>query len=554
MSFTKDRKPKADYTRHLSTDGNLGFVPTGTPLYRLVKTARDGYKKLYNVPPQGLVMWVGDADCADIPLTIEPADLTVQDLYEIHIGVGYDGDGDGVVETIRELSPGFIQGCTFDTLDAYGPKCAVPEIKAIYPECVSCDTITAVVQVYDNSTLSFSDNPLKAYEEIVASFTPDCGSCNGCPQEVTCDEVVCGLVDALNGEVENKFGSDGEPYPHTSPNGWGRDLGVEFFKLHTDGWKSYCISPEVGTECTECNAITALTTYTIDGVAYNFDLLNPSNNTQTLVSQMDAAVELINQTFRDTLGRHSGRAILTRGEGKCCPFQIFVNTCDPTFEIAGLTECTDAINQFPDFVSSGVCKQCGTNEETTTPSCGIAAIAKQDTYPCNCWELNQPLQFYGRSIVRFDIISPSGAFDNRWSKKATLLEGQQPSNFGSQIQFLEFSQRAGGEGFDFEQGDSRSGWLGLPDKNSRLRKAIKADCNKSYCSFYWTFRAKEEYASFGSIAKNLFLEGFIHVPQNDDTTKTALVDLNKKILELVPTQCKVLSSIDCEGNEVLPNP
>jgi hypothetical protein len=540
---------KSEIKRHLVTSGNFAFVATGTPLYKLVKTG-EKFKKYYNVAPGQPVMWVESSTPGNIPDTIAPADLTLTDLANLKIGVGYSSLGNGMTDAIRLLSPLDVQGCTIDKLDATDAQCAVPWIKAVYPECVSCDTVSARVRVYDNQSISFSDHPLKAYQEFVGSYTPDCSSCNDCEKTATCDEVVCGLVDALNNDTDLRI--QGDPYPHYYNTGLERPYTA--FKIHNT-WKSYCIAPEIGSGCTECNTIDALTSFTIDGEEYDFNLTDPASSgetLQTLVDQLEIAVDLINEKFTEVLGRHSGKAFLSRGEGKCCPVQLFVTTCDETFEIAGLNECESAVEQWPEFVTSGYCKQCGSTEDTTTPSCGIGVFVKPDVEPCNCWDLNQPKQFNSRWI-EIDIISGTGN-DNtpKYTKNATLLEGQVASNYGSQIQYLEYANNIdaiGFEGFQYEIGNEPSGWLGIPRKSSRLRKSITADCNKSYCTYYLRHKAQTEKGPLKTFI-NMFIDGYVHVPENDFTTKLDMNDLFAKFVELVPQECKVLTGASCYVPEV----
>lgn len=548
MAFTYVRP---DITRHLVTKGNLGFVANNTDLYKLVKEGNK-FRKFYNVAPGQLVIWKDATTAGAIPKTIGVANITVNDLPDLKIGVGYSTAKNGISDAIRALTPTELQGCRIDLLDAVGPQCAVPQIKAIYPDCVSCDTISARVRVYDNQSISFSDEPLKAYQEFVGSFTPDCSSCSDCPQTVTCDEVVCGLVDSLNNDTELLIndGADGIPYPHYYNTGVKRPFTA--FKLWPT-WKSYCISPTVGSGCTECNSIAALTTFTVNGVATSFGLTDPAAPLTTLIDQLEIAVSLINEKIESELGRHGGRAFLSRGNGRCCPLQLFVTTCDEDFAIAGLTQCEDAIEQFPDFVTSGTCKQCGTTDTTTTPSCGIGIFVAPDYESCECLGFNQPQQFTSR-WVDVDIISGSGNYNTpRWSKRAELLEPQIAQGFGSQIQYLEYYQQdaVGFEGFQFEIGNETSGWLNLPRHSSRIKNAITASCETAYCSYMLQTRGATEYGISRSPI-NLLLEGWVHVPQNDSTTKTAVEALYQKIIDLVPTSCKVLHATKCDQTELDP--
>ena len=83
----------------LVTDGDLGFVASGTALYTVIKKSDYRAVTIYNVPPKGLVAWVDKKD-GSIPLTVTPATVVAADLPFLHIGVGWDGDGDGITEGI----------------------------------------------------------------------------------------------------------------------------------------------------------------------------------------------------------------------------------------------------------------------------------------------------------------------------------------------------------------------------------------------------------------------------------------------------------------------
>ena len=537
------RNGRSDQHRHLVTSGNFGFVANGTPVFTLRKSGKKFYKD-YNVAPGQLVMWSGDVNCITPPNAIAPANLTLAQLGDLNIGVGYSDKNDGVVTAIRLLTPGQLQGCTVDGLDTVAPQCATPWIKALYPECVSCDTTTVRVRVYDNQSSSFSDNPLKAYQEFVESYTPQCKSCDNCDKTVTCDEVVCGLVDALNGDTDLSI--NGTPYPHYIDGELERPYLA--FKLHST-WKSYCIAPEVGDGCVNCNSIDALSTYVIDDTTYNFGtgVLNPADNLQTLVSQLERAVDIINTKFDETIGRHGGRAFLSKGKGDCCPLQLFVSTCDPTFEITDLTDCGSAIEQFPDFVTTGTCQQCGSTDTITTPTCGIGFFVKPDLEDCDCFEVPRPARFDSRWI-EVDFISGSGN-DNLplYSKKATLLEGQIASGYGNQVKYLEYAQNIdaiGFEGFQYEIGNATAGWQGLPEKRSRARKSMTADCHKAYCGYQLEAHATAERGPTNTPV-DIWLEGNIWVPQNDSTTKTAMNAFFAKIVSLKPVTCNTLVTAVC---------
>lgn len=535
---------KEDFVRHVSTDGNLGFVPTGTNLFTLRKKGHS-FRKTYNVAPNQLVMWTGDLDCATPPTTVAPADLTVDILNDLHIGVGYDSNLDGTADMIREISPTALQACNTIDLDVASPTCSVPQLEAVFPSCLACETTSLLVRLYDSNSIAFGQNAVKSYQERLISYTPDCETCDGCDRPVTCDEVVCGLLDQLTNY--HKLDDKGRPYPHSSLDYGVEWEGVDFFKIHPQ-WHSYCLAPTALDNCTTCNSIAAIDSFTINGTVFPVDITAPSDDTKLLVTQLQSVVDQINETFESELGRHSGKAMLARGQGNCCPLQLFVTTCDENFVItsgeAPLEECEDVINQFPDFVTAPTCAECGSEGTTETPNCGIGAIAYQDFEDCDNCDITQPRQFWGRQ-VELDIISPSGSHNPKWNRTATLLKPQLPGNFGSQIQYLEYSQASGGPAFNFEIGNPRSGWLGTFNKDSRLKRAVRAKCEYSYCSYLFKFKFVEDQGITRS-PSYLHLSGYIHVPQGHDTTKTDVEALQAKLIELDPQVCRTLSSSTCD--------
>jgi len=241
----------------LVTAGDLGFVTAGTALYTVINQKDFRGTKIYNVAPGQLVAWVDRQD-GTIPLTETPATIVAGDLPFLHIGVGHDGDGDGITESVRQFGPDHAEACTITGFNAVAPQCGLSEIKAIYPSCLSCDTLTIRVTVNDSFTRSFASAgwPNEA-ATFVASYTPDCATCGDCDKTVSCDEYMCGLVDELNGEQTYKI--NGEYYPDYFNDTIKRPFRA--VKLHPY-WYSYCIVP-AGTTCKDCFKIDDLTTFTV---------------------------------------------------------------------------------------------------------------------------------------------------------------------------------------------------------------------------------------------------------------------------------------------------
>lgn len=524
----------------LVTNGNLGFVTGGVPLYTAIKLKDLRATVVYNVPPKGLVAWVDKKD-GSVPLTVGVASITAAMLPYLHIGVGYDGDGDGITEAIRQFGPDNAEACAITGFNAVAPRCGVPEIKAIYPGCLGCEPLTVKVKVSDSATRSFADWNMDS-AQFVASYVPDCSQCVDCDKTVDCDEYICGLVDQLNGEEPLMIGED--RYPDYMGDTMKRPFTA--VKLHPN-WFAYCIEPESST-CVECNKIDALTNFTMgtgEGeVTTNFvGVTDPSNPAQTLTSQLKYAAMQIQNKIQEKYGRHGGWAFVRDGVGACCGLQLHVVTCDPDFTITGLDVCEDAIVPYKDFITTGICKQCDSTPITERRSCGLAIIADQDTIECDCFMQDVPT-YLGRTIT-LEVVS--GGNIAKYTKFATIQEEVLPSGFGAEVQAEEYRQAAGYSGYAYSNGNNqRSDSLGLPGPDARIRKAVTADCKKSYCLYEFDGRFQREYG-VNDAPINRPIKTKVYVPEKDGTTKTAVEALALKLATLGEGKCNLLTAYGCDG-------
>ncbi len=528
----------------LVTDGNLGFVTDGTPLYTIIKKSDYRATTVYNVPAKGLVAWVDRKD-GTIPVTITPFNITASDLPFLHIGVGYDGNGDGIVEGIRQFGPDHAEACAVTGFNAAGPQCGMPEIKAIYPGCLSCDALTVKVKVSDAATRSFAPWHLDD-AEFVASYTPDCATCGDCEKTVSCDEYICGLIDQLNGEETYKIGDS--LYPDYMGDTVKRPFRA--VKLHSN-WNSFCLAPESST-CKECFKTSALTTFTVDGEEYEFEGVTVNDvyaeDTYTLITQLEYAAQQIENKIQEVLGKHAGWAIVSRGIGNCCGAQLHVVTCDDTFAIEGLEPCEDAINPYSEFTVKGVCEQCDSSTTPDNRTCGLAIIADQDTLECDCFMKHTPA-FTGRSIT---IEVNSGTDIAKYTKFATLQEGRVPSGFGSEVQLEEYRQASGYSGYDYSNGNNpRPDGLGLPGPDARIRKAVTAKCEKSYCLYEFDGRFQREFGAVNEFV-NRPIKTKVFIPQGDTVTTSVIEDLALKLASLSNGNCKLLTAFGCDGTPLEP--
>ena len=81
----------------------MPFVEAGQPL-----KVKAGKRMAYTPNAQQLVAYVLDGGNW---ITVDASNLADVDVSKLHIGVGFDEDGDGVVDTVREIGPDSYYAC-----------------------------------------------------------------------------------------------------------------------------------------------------------------------------------------------------------------------------------------------------------------------------------------------------------------------------------------------------------------------------------------------------------------------------------------------------------
>lgn len=534
-------KNNSYFNRVLVTTGDFQFPAAGLPLYTIKKGRGFKTRKLYNnaFKVGQPILWLDAATTGAVPQTINVAGITSANIKNLHIGVAYSTKRNGVVDAIREASYGDLGGCQIEQIGAFGPQCPLASIEAIYPKCLSCDSLSLKITVDDNESKSF--NPLRKSQEWVVNYTPNCKECDSCDRTPTGDEYICGLVDKINGDLDGMT-LNGDPYPGPTA----RDISkrIRAVKLHSgvgSQFLSYCITPSNGT-CTECDRIDDLTTFTVNGTVYNFEqVTDPADNTKTLMSQLSEAARQIEEAFEIEYGRHGGFVVLSEGLGDCCGVQLYVSTCDSTFTVTGLTPCVDNITPFPTFSTSSYCEDCASTTSENTPTFGLAVIADQFNIDCGCYPADVP--HFPFTKVRIEVIDNDQVLADNFDI-ATLQEGRVAANYGTQVQWREYHQQTAGEGFDFLEGNNYSGHLGLPDKNSKINNMITAKCEPSYCT-YWVKSVVAAKTFVRPEYRPMRQFGEINVPQGDTNTKTDLEALFAQLNTVDPQVCNSLGTPTC---------
>lgn len=525
---------------HITTKGDLCFPDAGSCVWE-----KAGKKIHWHIQEgQPVVYKTDETGCKGV--AVDCTTLRQRDLKEIQFGVGHSSNQNGIVDGVRHISVGKANWCNIDNLGVSSPKCGSPSVEDFYFGCIKCDqTYTVNVGVIDNQSMSYTK--YNNHEiNFSGSYTTNCDTCDDCPTgPPSCDEVVCGLVDRLNGEVDLSLG--GDPYPDYKA--YEPDRPFRVVKLHNlpNSSKVYCLKPVTvdNCSCKKCNGFDAVVSATIFGETIEFKgNLDPSSSAHTMRHQLQSIVDQINEAFVTIKGRHAGHAYLTGGSENiinCCPTQIHVNTCDPDFAIDGLTPAEE-YNPFDRYACSKmepVCQDCDSKDDVRNFSCGLRVISAPIKGDCNCY-LTKPLSFYGRK-VRFNVAG-CGWTEGYYTMK-TVQRMEQPRNFGTHIQWQEMQQTPGGKGRKWKRGSTKQGIFQLPSKDSRVVNAPTAVCGQDYCSFYaeWTEWRKDD-----NLRKCDEYMGYIHVPTCDKATMKCIEDFYAKVAEFNP-ECNLVEAPVCKG-------
>lgn len=534
-----------EFFNNVVTKGDYAMVTGGANL--IVGTRKSGKGLSFNVAPgQPVAFYVN----AGVATTVDDSNLTADILKAgIHIGVGVDTDGDGLVDDIRLIGQDRTAGCYISEFRTIAPQCGVPEVKDLLFKDIKCDkTYSAMVTVDDNLTRSFA--PWNKTElEFVGSTVYSCGTeCDNC-SEGTADsgEVACRLVDSLNEEFELKI--FGEDYPDFK-NRRRIPRPYRAVKLHSNSFV-YCFTP-TGSSCEGCTHIDAIPEIRVnDTVITLVGTTNPADSTQTLTAQLQLVAEQIEAAFEEEIGKHSGSAYVTGGYGKCCTVELHVNTCDDTFDLlddqgADITPCDTSDPLAEVFTLEDNCVDCGDQAQTETYEAGIRVIAEQLKPECDVF-LDKPLASYGRFLT---VDAIGDGWECSKSRRRIAQAATSPVNFGGHVQWKEYQVPPGGRGREFSRGNNHQGWLGLPGKKARVRNAIShSECNTSYCEYVVEGYIPTKLADHQDSRMKYFSSVFI--PQGDSTTTASFEQFLLAIETLNPGTCSSLNAVSCGGGDVV---
>jgi len=479
-------------------------------------------------------------------MTITPGS-TVDDFDRIVIGVGVDLTGNGISDAIRKNFGDTLFGCHIKAATSEGPACGVPPIQDLLFKCTYCDeaySITITVQ-NDQTEHEFPYNKDACYTFTV--FT-ECCKCDDCKPEHNCQELACKFVSKINGCDYDKSKDNPAFLKHATPN-----KGLPFWATRLFEKSSmYCIDA-VETDCDKCNHVGAITTATVDGEVIEFkNNLNPVTGL-TLQGQLGNIIDQVNAKLQG-----KGSVILTKGAGKCCPFQLHVNSCVEV--VFPELEVCEEWNPF-DPIPGESCDQC-TEPTDNTFQCGIRIIGKPVDYPCGCYPT-----LVGPSWLssKLEIAGLDGFSCGGWHKRE-VQKSEPPQNLGFDWQHREAMSDCGGHGRGQNGWITNRGPVGLPDGTGRVSN-LHVKCADSYCSYILEHGIPNSNNGVSAPYREARGRTVILIPAGDATTIQSFEDcINPYITSAgCPIKCSITCAteyplldklgeplLDSEGNPVDP--
>jgi hypothetical protein len=534
MSATRDTR-----INHITATADLALVAAGTTVISKPSGAGSGAVK--NVRHGQLVVFDPETG-----LAVDDSNISgYANSDRLVFGVGIDTSGKkNMANQIRRSAGDEFFGCTLNYINAQAPVCGTPHIQDIFFKCIQPNESYAIKISWDDY-LSRSTEPWNRDPHVTATHYTQAGDCDDCNVAYTCDKLACGLIDDFKNNLEDIdwdwAGLGGNNAP------------LKMVRLFAGGntSKVFCITPD-DTTCEDCATTEAINRFQFDPDGQgtqNYDLENsvdPADSSVTLLTQLENIVDQINDVIAEN---GNGYAVLTKGVGKCCEYQIHVNTCDVNFALGewngvetftALVPCT---NEDPTATVNlpVTCGSCSQNQDTQTWTCGVRLIADPVVVECGCYGANPLPVFFGRNIN-------VQAVGDGWSKASTYVREYQamslPENFGAQVYEQEYRSSNGGFARTHDDWTDLVGPKMAHRANGRSSAPL-ANCDDSYCT--WDIGHLSPHSQYGidGTVNPVPMVTVVAIPDKATTAKASWeAFLAAYITELGP-KCPKVNSVDC---------
>lgn len=492
---------------YLAASGNLPVKAQGE------KVILDGKSKnIWNVLAGEIVVWDKTRN-----LTLGIGDIAT--AKHVSIGIGQGNKGELATDILH------IAGEDFDfckgnvCANVTKPSCGCAQVVDLFFDCTKCDEVYSFAFLLDDSRVR-SEYGFNEKAEYVYSVPTECSKCDVCDVEHNCEEIMCKIVDQINGKTQD------DPklityFQKANLTDQYQPFRASKIYNHSTSRKRFCINPQ-DNGCKDCAYLPGITGIKIDGVTKTFDYTTvPGDATKTLHGQMERVIEYINNAITEV----GGDARMTDGIKPCCPYDIIINTCATNVKLIVNGNEVSPDEEWNPFVAQTVkpvCKGCNNEETSVNLTCGFSIIVDPVTVDCSCDlppNLTTP-NYYGRTIEPAFIGDAwvGGQFFWKESQSQSL-----PSGLGYFWQDkAHYGQHNGGSGRNFRYSNKPIGKLGLPDKASRARNAHNLiDCDETYC-VYNVVSSQGNNEWFNNATKHYNRDiSYVLIPEKDNTTKVS---------------------------------
>lgn len=484
-------------------------------------------------------------------VAIDHTSISATNHNDLIFGVGIDKDGDGYAESWRSIN---LSGFGVASLEAEPPRCGLPSIKDFLFKCTEAEESYSLdIEIQNNFTRSYM--PMHRGDRFTVTIDTDGGGCENCTSSHNCKEIACKIQDFFTKKILDRY-----------PNWMAGKREFPFYarRLFPNDYV-FCFTPSNG-DCKDCTHVNALDSFSFNGgepISFTA-VTNPDDNTQTLLPQLTHVMNQINAE----LGAN-GSAVLVRGTGGCCAYQLRVNTCYDDFvlfenvdeEDTEIVPC-ETSNPLEPIEVGDDCPSCPAGEESTiTFDCGVRFIMKPELLDCNCQFPTLPPKAYFSGDFE---IFPTDGWANNQTRVRSIQRAQLPENFGYWIKWLEYSQTARNLGKNVTSYNQNTGYANLPRNDSRIANAVSyADCKKDYCTYDLTHRkswSKGSNAGIDADFHSVLEHVKIAVPNGDSDTKTSVQSFWTAWVALINARgYNQLATVTCasdqdqSGNYVEPN-
>lgn len=508
-------------TDFIATCGNRGLKKGGVQLFPCSGAGCDTPYNLYGGefvvynPRTGVTYGI-----ADLP-----------NATHIAMGVGV-GEPTGLATGIVHVfgSQGKTELCDLKIkANVTPPCCGIPQIVDVFFDCVKCDKVYTLEVLLDDSLVRSRYNTNERAKYNFQAVT-ECCNCADCEPEANCTEVVCKLVDAINGTVQKDISKITRFVKANLSNQYQPFSASRLFLQDKDGGDKtshvFCLGVS-DTDCKRCAFVDGITGFEIDGVAHNFEFTTlPEDPTKSSHGQIKRAICEINLIL-ETVG---GSAKLQRGVGRCCPYSLEINTCGIAPKLLTSTGPVDPKISRSPFTSKQIeqiCKGCGITPDKIKLGCGLRLFVDPIEVPCNCLypdNLAAPNMYIRNIEAQF--VGDGWVCKNFHS--FTSQKSERPEGFGYYWEQEAVSrQYSGGPSRDFRYSNFFKGKVvPLPDSSSNFTNASKGiKCPETYCAFnLLSQRTRKGFFSNALSWTNCDVI-YLLVPDKDDKTLCDVTDV-----------------------------